>query len=143
MKTIAITMIRPVLIVALLVLAAPAAFAEGDYTPAFQSGSVNGIDYITGGVGLDERESLDAIARDRYNVKLVFAMTNRDYVSDVFVEITNKSGKRIFEATSDGPICYLKLPAGSYSIRASYEGVVRSQSITAGATSRNVDFRWQ
>ncbi|MBF0487385.1 MAG: hypothetical protein HQK98_04425 [Nitrospirae bacterium] len=143
MKTIAITMIKPVLIVALLVLSAQAAFAEGDLMPAFQSGSVNGIDYITGGIGLDEREALDAIAGGRYNVKLVFAMTNRDYVSDVTVEITNKSGKRVLEVTSGGPICYIKLPSGSYSIRVSYEGVVRSQSINAGATPRQVVFSWQ
>ncbi|MCG6551896.1 MAG: hypothetical protein L7F77_06175 [Candidatus Magnetominusculus sp. LBB02] len=144
MKTSTITMVRMALAAALLLMCAQVSLADEDLTPAFQSGGANGVDFIAGGIGLDERESLERIAGNKYNVKLVFALSNRDFVSDVTVEITNAKGKKILDIISSGPICYVKLPAGSYTVRTSYEGVAKTQHINAGsAASRQVVFAWR
>ncbi|MBF0516617.1 MAG: hypothetical protein HQK97_05785 [Nitrospirae bacterium] len=138
------TITRMMLIAILIALPSQAVFAEMNAEATFQTGNVNGIAYMTGGVGLDERESLRAIAGTKYNVKLVFALTNRDYVADIPVEITNKSGKKVLEVVSSGPIFYVNLPAGAYTVRTSYEGVAVTHHINAGsAASRQVLFSWR
>ncbi|MBF0459272.1 MAG: carboxypeptidase regulatory-like domain-containing protein [Nitrospirae bacterium] len=138
------TITKLMLLAMLIALPSGLVFAEMNSDTMFQTGSVNGINYIAGGIGLDEREALSAIAGSKYNVKLVFALIARNYVSDIPIEITNKSGKKVLEVISSGPVFYVNLPPGAYTVRASYEGVAITHHINAGsAAARQVVFGWR
>ncbi|MGH7961052.1 MAG: carboxypeptidase regulatory-like domain-containing protein [Candidatus Binatia bacterium] len=75
------------------------------------------IAYTSGGVGLDEREALEAMSED-YNLKLIFALTTGHYLNGVEVRITDNGGRTVLEATSQGPWFFVRLPAGTYRVSA-------------------------
>ena len=106
---------------------------------AQRSGS---IAYISGGVGADSIEKLNAHSKD-FNLRLVFAMTSGDYLSDVGVSIKDASGRTLLQTTSDGPWFLIKLPAGNYQIVATFAGTALTRQAAVGATElRLVDMRW-
>lgn len=76
-----------------------------------------GVPYISGGIGLDERETLRSLGKE-YNLQLSFALTAGNYLSDVEVLILDDKGKTVLEAVTQGPWFFTKLPAGTYRIRA-------------------------
>jgi hypothetical protein len=78
-----------------------------------------GLAYMTGGVGTDERNIMQSWAGD-YNVKLAFAETSGVYLSDVELLI-KKDGREMVHETSNGPWFYIKLPPGEYTVEATYE----------------------
>ncbi|NJN48054.1 MAG: carboxypeptidase regulatory-like domain-containing protein [Candidatus Competibacteraceae bacterium] len=83
---------------------------------SLQVSDYQGIAYVSGGVGVEEREALAAMS-DRFNLKLTFAMSAGNYLSDVQVRIVDRSGNPVFEATADGPLLYALLPPGSYTVQ--------------------------
>jgi len=76
-----------------------------------------GIPYRSGGVGVDERETLRSMT-SADNLHLIFAAQDGKYLSDVHVVITNSAGHNILRAVSDGPWLFTKLPAGLYRVTA-------------------------
>jgi hypothetical protein len=92
-------------------------------------GSYEGIPYITGGVGLGERDLMNGMARD-FNLKLSFATSpSGKYLSDVQIVITGAGGATVFEAVSEGPWLFTRLPAGHYSVTATAEGKTLHQDV--------------
>jgi hypothetical protein len=101
-----------------------------------------GVAYVSGGVGADSIGQLSALSKD-FNLKLVFALTSGDYLSDVGVSITDASGRTLLQTTSDGPWFLIKLPAGNYQIVATFAGTALTRQAAVGATElRLVDMRW-
>ena len=78
-----------------------------------------GLAYMTGGVGTDEREVMQSWGGE-YNVKLAFAEISGAYLSDVELLIV-KDGWEMVRATTNGPWFYVKLPPGGYTVKATYE----------------------
>jgi hypothetical protein len=104
--------------------------------------SAQGAPHLSGGVGKDEREQLEAAAKD-YNLKLIFARSSGAFVADVQVTITDAAGSTVVDATSNGPLFFAKLPAGDYRIEATYTGIVKNSSATVPGSGQSVlDFRW-
>lgn len=103
----------------LLFLALPPAAVAQDEILA--PGFANGIPYLSGGIGDEEREAIDR-ARNNYNIKLVLAEASGSYVSDVTLHITTVLGDPIISIPSAGPLVLLQLPPGTYLINAAYEG---------------------
>lgn len=103
----------------LLLLALPPAAVAQDEILA--PGFANGIPYLSGGIGDEEREAIDR-ARNNYNIKLVLAETSGSYVSDVTLHITTVLGDPVISIPSAGPLVLLQLPPGTYLINAAYEG---------------------
>ena len=66
---------------------------------------------VSGGVSVNARDNMRA-ATPPHNVKMVFALTTGNYVSDVQVKVTNQSGKVVIDDTSNGPWLFAQLPAG-------------------------------
>lgn len=101
-----------------------------------------GLPYVSGGVGQESLQDLGARARE-FNLKLVFATKSGAYLSDVGVAIADAKGKKLLDATSEGPWFLTKLPRGNYRVVASYGGKVLERPIAVGGTGlRTVDFRW-
>ena len=86
----------------------------------------NGIPYLSGGFGVDERENLRAMTRDD-NLELSFALQNRDYLGGAKVLIKDRNGTEIISVVSDGPLFFAKLPQGSYIVEATATGKTLKQ----------------
>ena len=101
-------------------------FASELSIPPPEAKTYQGITYLSGGVGLDERETLSHIGQD-YDLKLGFAEKAGNYLSDVEVRIKDAGSNTILEAVSQGPWFFAKLPAGKYTILATMKGETRQQ----------------
>jgi hypothetical protein len=97
---------------------------------------------ISGGVSLNARDNLRSQEKDA-NVKLVFALNTGNYVSDVQVKVTDSKGKVVIDDVSNGPWVLAKLPPGTYTANATYNGKTVTQKLTAGKSGlRTAQFRW-
>jgi hypothetical protein len=105
--------------------------------------TAGGVSYVSGGVGTDSIDRLDSIASD-FNLKLVFALTSGNYVSDVKVTIADAAGKTLLDTTSEGPWFLAKLPVGNYQVVATFAGKAEKRTIAVGAEKlETIDFRWE
>jgi hypothetical protein len=97
---------------------------------------------VSGGVSLNARDTLRG-SESNANVKLVFALNTGNYVSDVAVKVTNSAGNVVIEDTSNGPWLLARLPAGSYTANATYNGHTVTQKFSVGKSGlRTAQFRW-
>ncbi len=103
----------------------------------------NGIPYMSGGFGLEERTELRAMSKSD-NLELSFALKNKDYLSGADVLVKNDQGKDILKAVSDGPLFFTKLPAGKYTIEATAEGRTKEQVAQVPAKGQTrIYFAWR
>ncbi len=86
----------------------------------------------SGGVGIEEREALDA-QRDRYNLRLAFAEKNGSYIADVAVRLSAADGREIYSGRTDGPWLFARLQPGKYRLEADHEGNKQTLSLTVAA----------
>lgn len=104
--------------------------------------TVGGVSYVSGGVGADSMDQLNAIAGN-FNVKLVFALQSGNYVSDVKVAIADARGKTLVDTTTEGPWFLARLPVGNYQIVATFAGNTIKRQIAVGtAKLQTIDLRW-
>lgn len=109
-------------------------------TPAeVQSGALtieqgqDGIRYVSGGVGVEERAWL-AAQESKFNTRLTFAVEpGGAFVSDVRVEIRNAQGKMVLQTTTDGPKLLVALPAGAYQLDATHDAQTMHRAFTVVA----------
>lgn len=98
-------------------------------------GQSQGLGYLAGGIGGDELAALRARARD-YNVRIEFVelelgSQHGNWTADAAVTIS--SGQRqLAQIDVPGPLLYLRMPAGRYTIDAVRNGEKLSMDITAG-----------
>jgi hypothetical protein len=114
--------------------------------PAFAADEIvrapSGIEYVTGGAGTEAVDRLKSMERD-FTLKLVFANTTGEYLSDVRVTIADASGHVMLATTSQGPLLMAKLAPGSYRVDATFNGRPESRNVTvAGSKLMTLDFRW-
>ena len=103
----------------------------------------NGIPYVSGGIGLEERAALRAISKAD-NLEISFALQNRDYLGGAEVLIKDDHGKEILKAVSDGPLFFTNLPAGKYTIEATAEGRTEEQVAQVLAERQtHIYFAWK
>ena len=120
--------------------AANQAAAEENVLSIEQS-EYQGIPYVSGGVGLDEREQFDAIGKN-YNLKLVFAGKRGEYTADVRVEILDRIGKKVLDAVADGPWFFSKLPPGKYTVTVTMMGKEKQQRVNIGKNQKQTTLRF-
>ena len=82
--------------------------------------SPEGTSFMSGGVGLEERQKMIAMARG-YDLKLAFADRRGECLSDVKVTIDDQQGKQVLNTTTAGPWLYAELPQGKYDVKASFD----------------------
>ena len=100
----------------------------------------DGVGYVSGGVGKDERATLGTMRKD-YNLAVLFARkSDRSFLSDIKVKVSDQSGKVVLEQTSNGPWLYVNLNAGKYKLSAEDDGemVTRKVSVNEKHTTRLV-----
>lgn len=102
-----------------------------------------GIRFVSGGVGQDERGELRSL-QDQFNLLLMFAAQGGAFLSAVAVRIEDRGGRTVLEAVSDGPYLYAALPPGTYVITASLDGRSNRRNVTVAAgRATRADFFWK
>jgi hypothetical protein len=109
-----------------------ALFAAGTVSaqePALQPRTEGGITFISGGVGMGERETLKKVEAD-YNLRLLFAAKNSgEFVAGVQVTIRDAKGKTVLDAVADGPRFFAKLTPGNYKVTVLHNGTPFTRSV--------------
>lgn len=101
------------------------------------------VSAVAGGVGINARNMLSSQGAPEHNVKMVFSLTTGNYLADVHVQVTDRSGNTVVDGVSDGPWLYAKLPPGSYTARATYNGHTVTQRFSVGRSGQRVaHMRW-
>jgi hypothetical protein len=101
------------------------------------------LKYMSGGVGIEERQAMESQAAKGYDLKLEFAVTQGNYLSYVDVKINDKTGKPVISAQSNGPWFYADLPKGTYTVVANHEGDQKSQKVTVNGGLKRVVFHFK
>jgi hypothetical protein len=111
-------------------------------TAAPQVKTAGEISYLSGGVGGSEREQLRAREKE-FNLKLVFSLVQGKYVANVKVVVSDTKGRRLLEHVADGPFFMARLPAGEYSVAATYAGKTQTRKIGVAANRLRTEYlRW-
>ncbi|MDH3289145.1 MAG: hypothetical protein OEP48_15665 [Betaproteobacteria bacterium] len=129
--------LRRLVIVVMAAALAPAAAAQ----QVERIMNRDGILYISGGIGVSSQERLKML-EPQFNLKLVFTLTEGNYLGDVNVALKDAGGKLLLEHVTEGPIFMVRVPAGSYSVSATYSGSPQSRTIKAAEKLRTEYFRW-
>lgn len=97
----------------------------------------DGLQWVCGGVGADERRALAAL-NAQANLSLVFVTVKRGgYLADVELSLFDANAKPArFTTATDGPMCLLRLPPGKYRLEASFAGTKRSSAATISADAK-------
>ena len=97
---------------------------------------------VSGGVSLNARDQMRSETPE-HNVKMVFALSTGNYVSDVQVKVTDSSGRTVIDDVTSGPWLFAKLSPGSYTATATYNGKAVAQRFSVGKSGvRTAHFRW-
>lgn len=99
------------------------------------------VTFVSGGIGVAEQERLKAREKE-FNLKLVFTLTEGNYVADVGVVLMDAEGRKVIEDVAVGPFFLAKLSPGTYSVSASYNGHAQSRKVTVGKALRTEYLRW-
>lgn len=119
-------------------LAAPAAAMQRGESPA-------GVAWVSGGVGLDEIERLQA-ERPNFSFWLITAaLRSGAYLADVRVRIVELESRRVvLERVLDGPWLFANLPVGRYEVEAVHQPPGRARlEIQRGTTQIHPNDRHQ
>lgn len=102
-----------------------------------------GVRYVSGGIGISEREELNALS-SQFNLRLMLAVQAGNFVSDAQITITNQRGEPVLSAQAEGPLFFAQLPPGSYNVVAETKGESQRQTVrvNAGRQSR-LNFFWR
>ena len=136
---------RIISMAALVIAAATASPASSNDAnePLLQVKSFGNVPYVSGGVGSDERDRLIAMSHDD-NLRLSFAMQDGHYLGSAEVDVKNNKGEEVLEATSDGPLFFAKLPAGSYTIEATTMGQTHTRTVNVPSHGQTaIYFVWK
>ncbi len=107
-------------------------FPTAVHASGLQPVKQDGISYVSGGVGIEERAEMKEMHRD-FNLFMTFARKSGAYLSDVKVSVSGEGRK--FETVTEGPFLFASLPAGKYKIRAESDGSSQTRTVTLGRAS--------
>lgn len=104
---------------------------------------MNGITFVSGGIGADSRASLAAREKS-YNFKLVLTLEGSgSFVSDARVTLSNAAGKKLVEHVTEGPLFLAGLPAGAYVVSATFRNLTHTRKFQVRADRLQTEYmRW-
>lgn len=124
-------------LVSAILMALVTVFAAGAWGQNLAMRESDGLRWVCGGVGADERRVLAAM-NAQANLSLVFVTLKRGgYLADVELSLFDANAKAARLTTStDGPMCLLRLPPGKYRLEALFAGVKRTSAVTVSADAK-------
>lgn len=91
--------------------------------------------FVSGGIGKDESEAM-LQARSSWPLTLELTQSTQaagstaEYISDVQIIIKDVLGNIVLDTTADGPYLLVNLPAGKYSLDATYNSITLHRNIS-------------
>jgi hypothetical protein len=107
---------------------APGTYNQSSSDDVLQPTQAGDITYVTGGIGDEERAALHDTAKD-YNLRVMSASHDGAFMGDTHIMLYNHKGDVLLDANA-GPLFFAKMPAGSYRLEATHDGVVKKQAFT-------------
>ncbi|WP_328983938.1 carboxypeptidase-like regulatory domain-containing protein [Thiorhodovibrio winogradskyi] len=111
--------------------------------------TLDGIRYVSGGIGESERTELKAIGRE-FNLHLMFATQGSGkYLSAVRVNILDARSNPVLTVVSNGPWFLAQLPAGQYRVEVTPtgkrgKGETQGKTVNLGSEGQaQMDFYWK
>jgi hypothetical protein len=100
--------------------------------------------YLNGGIGLDEQATMRSFAKE-FPLRIIFCEgKDREFLADVPMVISDSSGNPIFQLRSAGPMLYVMLPQGRYTVSARFKGVTRTLQVTLAANGgKDLLLHWE
>jgi hypothetical protein len=102
------------------------------------------VAWISGGIGKAQADAMRGVAPG-YNLRLVFAEQQKTYAAflgDVAVKISDAKGSTVLRIRT-GPLLFLKLPAGRYSVSAEVAGQTIVKSVRVrDKVSKEITLIW-
>lgn len=141
------SLILPIAAIGVLMFPAmtwPASLEPVDSTGVqIQRQEQNGIAYLSGGVGEDEAKAIQQTTG--YNLHMTFSIgPEGKYVPDVELVIQSTQGQSVLTLSQAGPLVYVQLPAGKYTVVATRHGEAKRDATDVGKDNvRNLVFNWK
>jgi hypothetical protein len=109
--------------------------------PALQAQQQGNITFVSGGAGDEDRDALRQV-ENQYNLRLMFAARNGDFLANIAVTLSDARGNAVLDTIADGPIFYAHVPPGRYRLTVSNQGEAQSRDISIGNGAVRQDFYW-
>lgn len=117
-----------------LVAVALAAASVAAQAQGFAMKNEGGVSWICAGVGLDEREALDALEAQANFKLLLVTSTQGAFVANVPVTLYRAGSKTpVLSVHANGPVCLFDLPAGRYRVESAYHDARRGAAVEVRA----------
>jgi len=116
-------------------------YTDERYVIPIEKKEYQGILYMSGGIGVDEREAFAAMGKD-YSLKLMFALKSKEYLSDIKVEISDRIGKKVLDAVAEGPWFFTNLPPGNYTVTVTMMGKAQQNGVNIGKGKKQTTLRF-
>lgn len=105
-----------------------------------------GVEYVTGGFGIDESTAIKAAMPD-YPLVFTFAATDGNraaYVSRVQLVVRDQYDATVLNVETQGPFLLARLGPGNYQVHATYRSQTQSRQVSVvDGKSTRVTFEWQ
>lgn len=105
------------------------------------SSSQGEVPWISGGVGDEAMTEMHKVA-GAYNVHVMMTGVLGNYLAGVPFKVSRRSGQMTVSGATEGPLLYLKLPAGSYQIAVQINGAWQTRRIQVSASGPTTKVRF-
>ncbi len=107
---------------------------------------MNGVDYLSGGIGLNESRAIRAESL-RWPLQITMAELNQGkavWIADAEIRIRNARNRPVLEFRSGGPLALVRLDPGKYTVEARFSGVTQKRDvIIVSGTPRKITIVWK
>jgi len=100
--------------------------------------------FVNGGIGEDEADAMRSRAAE-FPLRVIFAEGPQNaFTANVPLAIVDEKGNAVFALPDSGPLLYVMLPAGSYTVIAESDGVRKTHQVTlVSGRGKDVVFHWK
>jgi hypothetical protein len=99
-----------------------------------------GIDYISGGVGEEDRAAM-AARQAEFPLKIVLSAAEGEYIVADRVSVQTPQGELALVRDA-GPILMMRLPPGQYTLEAAYKGKTQRRSLQVAGSAQTLNLRF-
>ncbi|HSQ80237.1 MAG TPA: carboxypeptidase regulatory-like domain-containing protein [Casimicrobiaceae bacterium] len=129
--------------IALMVVTATAGVAQA--TPVPKPVRQGDATYVNGGIGQTEADAIRHMA-SKWPLEMTFSEHHQgrdEFVAGVTLRVAGKNGRTVVDVHDGGPLLLLKLPEGRYTVKAEYDGQVKTKRVDIAAGQHDsIAFLW-
>ena len=101
--------------------------------------------FVNGGIGQTEADAIRHMA-SKWPLQMTFTERHHgrdEFVAGVKLRVTGQGGRTVVDVHDGGPLLLLKLPDGHYTVKAEYDGHVKTQRVDIAAGHHDsIGFLW-